>query len=75
MDKKPNRLINAKSSYLLQHTYNPVDWHPWGDEAFEEANAEDKPIFLSSGIVFQGRGYRQFNQFEGWCQQPRPNDI
>jgi uncharacterized protein YyaL (SSP411 family) len=46
---KPNRLINEKSPYLLQHAYNPVDWYPWGDEAFEKAKAEDKPIFLSIG--------------------------
>jgi hypothetical protein len=46
---KPNRLINEKSPYLLQHAYNPVDWYPWGDEAFEKARREDKPIFLSIG--------------------------
>ena len=45
----PNRLINEKSPYLLQHAYNPVDWFPWGTEAFEKAKAEDKPIFLSIG--------------------------
>ncbi len=47
--KAPNRLINEKSPYLLQHAYNPVDWYPWGDEAFAKARAEDKPIFLSIG--------------------------
>jgi len=46
---KPNKLINEKSPYLLQHAYNPVNWFPWGDEAFEIANSEDKPIFLSIG--------------------------
>ena len=46
---KPNRLINEKSPYLLQHAYNPVDWFPWGDEAFEKARNERKPIFLSVG--------------------------
>jgi uncharacterized protein YyaL (SSP411 family) len=45
----PNRLENEKSPYLLQHAFNPVDWYPWGDEAFEKARAEDKPIFLSVG--------------------------
>jgi len=45
----PNKLINEKSPYLLQHAYNPVDWHPWGDEAFQKAKDEDKPIFLSIG--------------------------
>ncbi len=45
----PNRLINEKSPYLLQHAHNPVDWFPWCDEAFAKAKAEDKPIFLSIG--------------------------
>ncbi|ADI73986.1 protein of unknown function DUF255 [Methanohalobium evestigatum Z-7303] len=47
--KHPNHLINEKSPYLLQHAYNPVNWYPWGDEAFEKAKNEDKPIFLSIG--------------------------
>ncbi|MGB0088895.1 MAG: thioredoxin domain-containing protein [Planifilum fulgidum] len=47
--KKPNRLIREKSPYLLQHAHNPVDWYPWGEEAFEKAKREDKPIFLSIG--------------------------
>lgn len=47
--RKPNRLINEKSPYLLQHAYNPVDWYPWGEEAFEKAEKEDKPVFLSIG--------------------------
>lgn len=46
---KPNRLIHEKSPYLLQHAYNPVDWYPWGNEAFDKAKKEDKPVFLSSG--------------------------
>ena len=44
-----NRLIHEKSPYLLQHANNPVDWYPWGDEAFEKAKREDKPVFLSIG--------------------------
>lgn len=44
-----NRLINEKSPYLLQHARNPVDWYPWGEEAFAKATAENKPIFLSIG--------------------------
>ncbi|MBD3227035.1 MAG: DUF255 domain-containing protein [Candidatus Lokiarchaeota archaeon] len=48
-DEEPNHLINEKSPYLLQHTYNPVDWYPWGEEAFNKAKNEDKPIFLSIG--------------------------
>jgi hypothetical protein len=44
-----NRLAGEKSPYLLQHGYNPVDWYPWGSEAFEKARREDKPIFLSIG--------------------------
>jgi uncharacterized protein YyaL (SSP411 family) len=47
--KKANRLINETSPYLLQHAYNPVDWFGWGDEAFEKAKSEDKPILLSIG--------------------------
>ncbi len=46
-----NRLILEKSPYLLQHAQNPVDWYPWGEEAFEKARAEDKPIFLSVGYA------------------------
>lgn len=48
-NKKANRLAQEKSPYLLQHAYNPVDWYPWGEEAFERARREDKPIFLSIG--------------------------
>jgi uncharacterized protein len=44
-----NRLAQEHSPYLLQHQHNPVDWYPWGDEAFARARAEDKPIFLSIG--------------------------
>jgi uncharacterized protein YyaL (SSP411 family) len=44
-----NRLAKEKSPYLLQHADNPVDWYPWGEEAFEKARREDKPIFLSIG--------------------------
>jgi uncharacterized protein YyaL (SSP411 family) len=47
--KKSNRLIGEKSPYLLQHAFNPVDWYPWGEEAFEKAQKEDKLIFLSIG--------------------------
>ena len=47
--RKANRLINEKSPYLLQHAYNPVDWHSWGDEAFKKAESEDKLVFLSIG--------------------------
>jgi hypothetical protein len=44
-----NRLAKEKSPYLLQHAHNPVDWYPWGAEAFEKAKKEGKPIFLSIG--------------------------
>jgi uncharacterized protein YyaL (SSP411 family) len=47
--RQANRLIDEKSPYLLQHAYNPVDWYPWGEEAFQKAQAENKPIFLSVG--------------------------
>jgi uncharacterized protein YyaL (SSP411 family) len=45
----PNRLIHEKSPYLQQHAYNPVEWYPWGEEAFERAKRENKPVFLSIG--------------------------
>ena len=48
-EKKPNRLINEQSPYLLQHAYNPVDWFSWCSEAFEKAKIEDKPVFVSIG--------------------------
>ena len=44
-----NRLAQEKSPYLLQHVHNPVDWYPWGEEAFAKARRENKPIFLSIG--------------------------
>ena len=46
-----NRLIHCTSPYLLQHAHNPVDWYPWSDEAFEKADREDKPVFLSIGYA------------------------
>src|SRR3990170_3871368 len=46
--EKPNRLINEKSPYLLQHANNPVDWYPWGEEAFEKARKENKPFFAGT---------------------------
>src|SRR6267143_1163273 len=45
----PNHLLGQTSPYLLEHLHNPVDWYPWGDEAFTRARREDKPIFLSIG--------------------------
>jgi len=45
----PNRLAQETSPYLIQHANNPVDWYPWGAEAFERAEKEDKPILLSVG--------------------------
>src|SRR5881296_4454952 len=44
-----NRLIHETSPYLLQHAHNPVDWYPWGDEAFQKARSENKPVLLSIG--------------------------
>ena len=49
--KHTNRLINQTSPYLLQHAHNPVNWHPWGEEALEHAKREDKPILLSIGYA------------------------
>jgi uncharacterized protein YyaL (SSP411 family) len=48
-DSNYNHLINEKSPYLIQHADNPVDWYPWGEEAFKKAKNENKPIFLSIG--------------------------
>ena len=48
-EKQPNRLINQKSPYLLQHAHNPIDWNPWGEEAFVKAEQENKPVFISIG--------------------------
>ena len=47
--KTPNRLAEERSPYLRQHAFNPVDWYPWGDEAFRDAARADKPVFLSIG--------------------------
>jgi uncharacterized protein YyaL (SSP411 family) len=49
--RKPNRLIDETSPYLLQHAHNPVDWYPWGAEALARAEREDKPILLSIGYA------------------------
>lgn len=46
-----NRLINEQSPYLLQHAHNPVDWYPWGDEAFDRAKKENKPVIVSIGYA------------------------
>jgi len=46
-----NRRADATSPYLLQHKDNPVDWWPWGDEAFDEARRRDLPVFLSIGYA------------------------
>ena len=48
---KTNRLAKEKSPYLLQHAENPVDWYPWGEEAFRKAREEGKPVFLSIGYA------------------------
>jgi len=47
--KSTNRLIDETSPYLLQHAHNPVEWYPWGEEAFERARVEDKPLLVSIG--------------------------
>jgi uncharacterized protein YyaL (SSP411 family) len=49
LPRMPNRLARESSPYLRQHANNPVDWYPWGDEAFEKARREDRPVFLSIG--------------------------
>ena len=50
-ERAANRLAGASSPYLLQHAHNPVDWYPWGEEAFAKARAEDRPLFLSVGYA------------------------
>ncbi|TPE42579.1 thioredoxin domain-containing protein [Pontibacter mangrovi] len=50
-NREPNRLIHESSPYLLQHAYNPVDWHAWGDEALQKAKQQDKPILVSIGYA------------------------
>ena len=47
--RRTNHLAGQKSPYLLQHQHNPVDWRPWGEEAFDKARADGKPILLSVG--------------------------
>jgi uncharacterized protein YyaL (SSP411 family) len=49
MRQGSNRLANETSAYLLQHSRNPVDWHPWGEEALSRAREEDKPLLISIG--------------------------
>ena len=49
--KHTNRLINETSPYLLQHAHNPVDWYPWGEEALQKAQQEDKPILLFASLL------------------------
>ncbi|HEU0143942.1 MAG TPA: DUF255 domain-containing protein, partial [Nitrososphaera sp.] len=51
MTQHTNRLINESSPYLLQHAHNPVDWYPWGNEAFEKAKKDDKPLLVSIGYA------------------------
>ncbi|GGK67304.1 thioredoxin domain-containing protein [Rufibacter glacialis] len=51
MEKKPNRLAQESSPYLLQHAYNPVHWFPWGPEALQKAQDEQKPILVSIGYA------------------------
>ncbi|HWI90800.1 MAG TPA: thioredoxin domain-containing protein [Flavisolibacter sp.] len=51
MHSYTNRLIHETSPYLLQHAYNPVDWYPWGEEAFEKAKKEGKPVLVSIGYA------------------------
>src|SRR5215203_2389460 len=50
-DAMPNRLASETSPYLLQHKDNPVDWYPWGPDAFDRARSEDKPILVSIGYA------------------------
>ncbi len=67
--KIPNALINEKSTYLLQHAYNPVYWYPWDEEAFSEAKAEDKPIFLN--FAFSCCHWCRSDYLLKWCLSMR----
>lgn len=49
INREPNRLSSESSPYLIQHQYNPVNWYPWGEEAFEKARKENKPLLISIG--------------------------
>src|SRR5687768_8499100 len=51
MAKYTNKLAQETSPYLLQHAHNPVDWHPWGEEALDKAKQEDKPLLVSIGYA------------------------
>lgn len=51
LSSMPNRLIHEQTTYLLQHAHNPVDWYPWGDEAFEKSRREHKPVIVSIGYA------------------------
>ena len=67
-----NALIDENSPYLLQHAHNPVDWHPWGEAAFEKAKREDKPIFLSVGYSTCERMQQRFDaQHAGFGSAPK----
>ncbi len=57
-----NSLQYEKSPYLLQHKDNPVDWYPWGDEAFDRAKDEDKPVLLSVGYSTCQRAVARFEE-------------
>ena len=51
MTPRSNRLAGSSSPYLLQHAHNPVNWYPWGEEAFAEARRRNVPIFVSIGYA------------------------
>ncbi|WP_430742632.1 DUF255 domain-containing protein [Bacillus atrophaeus] len=59
-NSKPNRLIAEKSPYSFQYAHTPIDWHPWGEEAFEKAERENKPVLVSIAIrlVIGGRSLK-----------------
>ncbi len=65
--RRENRLAREKSPYLLQHKYNPVDWYPWGEEAFEKAKKEDKLIFLSVGYSTCQYVLHSVLTHHSWC--------
>jgi uncharacterized protein YyaL (SSP411 family) len=69
-----NRLARETSPYLLQHAHNPVDWYPWGEEAFAKARAEDKPILLSVGYA-TCHGHDGARELETRRRAPTPRRL
>ena len=66
---KPNKLIKEKSPYLLQHANNPVDWNPWGDEAFEMAKKSTRAAVTRAPVKFTDKDKRTLGNLRGLAQE------